>query len=97
MPATRGPTVPQFARRLAIETPEHVVLEIELAGPGSRGAELEAQVRARAGDAGGAIAALRPLAQEGRLDRSVLRADPAYLPIATDPAWVIFLNERLKE
>jgi uncharacterized membrane protein SpoIIM required for sporulation/uncharacterized RDD family membrane protein YckC len=36
MPATRGPTVPQFARRLAIETPEHVVLEIELAGPGSR-------------------------------------------------------------
>jgi uncharacterized membrane protein SpoIIM required for sporulation/uncharacterized RDD family membrane protein YckC len=36
MPATRAPTVPQFARRLAIETPEHVVLEIELAGPGSR-------------------------------------------------------------
>jgi tetratricopeptide (TPR) repeat protein len=68
-----------------------------LAGPGSRGAELEAQVRARAGDAGGAVAALRPLAQEGRLDRSVLRADPAYLPIATDPAWVSFLNERLKE
>ncbi len=36
MPATRGPTVPQFARRLAIETPEHVALELELAGPGSR-------------------------------------------------------------
>ena len=36
MPGTRVPTVPQFARRLAIETPEHVVLEIELAGPGSR-------------------------------------------------------------
>jgi uncharacterized membrane protein SpoIIM required for sporulation/uncharacterized RDD family membrane protein YckC len=36
MPATRAPTVPQFARRLGIETPEHVVLEIELAGPGSR-------------------------------------------------------------
>jgi uncharacterized membrane protein SpoIIM required for sporulation/uncharacterized RDD family membrane protein YckC len=36
MPRTRAPTVPQFARRLAIETPEHVVLEIELAGPGSR-------------------------------------------------------------
>ena len=36
MPATRVPTVPQFARRLAIETPEHVVLELELAGPGSR-------------------------------------------------------------
>jgi len=68
-----------------------------LAGPGSRGAELEAQVRARAGDAGGAVAALRPLAQEGRLDRSVLRADPAYLPIATDPAWVSFLNERLRD
>ncbi len=67
-----------------------------LAGPGSRGAELEARVRARAGDAGGAVAALRPLAREGRIDRSVLRADPAYLPIATDPAWVSFLNERLK-
>jgi tetratricopeptide (TPR) repeat protein len=65
-----------------------------LAGPGSRGAELEAQVRARAGDAGGAVAALRPLAQEGRLDRSALRADPAYLPIATDPAWVSFINEK---
>jgi uncharacterized membrane protein SpoIIM required for sporulation/uncharacterized RDD family membrane protein YckC len=36
MPATRAPAVAQFARRLAIETPEHVVLEIELAGPGSR-------------------------------------------------------------
>jgi tetratricopeptide (TPR) repeat protein len=65
-----------------------------LAGPGSRGAELEAQVRARAGDAAGAIAALRPLAREGRVDRSVLRADPAYLPIATDPAWVSFINEK---
>jgi tetratricopeptide (TPR) repeat protein len=65
-----------------------------LAGPGSRGAELEAQVRARAGDAGGAVAALRPLAREGRVDRSVLRADPAYLPIATDPAWVSFINEK---
>ena len=30
---------------------------------------------------------------EGRLDRAVLRADPAYLPIATDPAWVAFLAE----
>jgi uncharacterized membrane protein SpoIIM required for sporulation/uncharacterized RDD family membrane protein YckC len=36
MPDTRAPTVPQFARRLAIETPEHVVLELELAGLGSR-------------------------------------------------------------
>jgi tetratricopeptide (TPR) repeat protein len=65
-----------------------------LMGAATRGAELEAQIRARAGDAGGAVAALRPLTREGRLDRSVLRADPAYLPIATDPAWVSFLNEK---
>src|SRR5256885_1647204 len=36
MPAPRAPTVQQFARRLAIETPEHLVLELELAGVGSR-------------------------------------------------------------
>src|SRR5436853_558830 len=36
MPDTRAPTVPQFTRRLGIETPEHVVLELELAGLGSR-------------------------------------------------------------
>ena len=30
---------------------------------------------------------------EGQLDRAVLRADPAYLSIATDPAWVGFLAE----
>src|SRR6185312_4249221 len=36
MPDTRAPTVPQFARRLGIETPEHLVLELELAGLGSR-------------------------------------------------------------
>src|SRR5437588_144902 len=36
MPAPRALTVPQFARRLAIETPEHLVLELELAGVGSR-------------------------------------------------------------
>src|SRR5690242_4162323 len=36
MPAPRAPTVPQFAQRLAIETPEHLVLELELAGVGSR-------------------------------------------------------------
>ncbi len=65
-----------------------------LAGSGTRGAELEAQIRARAGDAAGAIAALRPLTKEGRLDRFVLRSDPAYLPIATDPAWVKFLSEK---
>src|SRR5205809_5777620 len=33
---TRAPTVPQFTRRLGIETPEHLVLELELAGLGSR-------------------------------------------------------------
>jgi uncharacterized membrane protein SpoIIM required for sporulation/uncharacterized RDD family membrane protein YckC len=36
MADTRAPTVPQFAQRLAIETPEHLVLELELAGLGSR-------------------------------------------------------------
>jgi Flp pilus assembly protein TadD len=65
-----------------------------LVGEGWRGAELEAQVRARAGDAAGAVAALRRLEPEGRLDRSVLRANPAYLLIATDPTWVAFINEK---
>jgi hypothetical protein len=59
-----------------------------------KSALLEAQVRARAADAAGAVQALRPLAREGAVDRSVLRADPAYLGIATEPAWVAFLNER---
>ena len=36
MPETRAPTVPQFTRRLGVETPEHLVLELELAGLGSR-------------------------------------------------------------
>src|SRR5256886_15838949 len=36
MPDTRAPTVPQFTRRLGIETPEHLVLELELPGLGSR-------------------------------------------------------------
>jgi tetratricopeptide (TPR) repeat protein len=57
------------------------------------GRELEAKLRARAGDAAGAVQALRRLAEEGRIDRSALRADPAYLPIAADPAWVGFLAE----
>ncbi|HUK20493.1 MAG TPA: stage II sporulation protein M [Gemmatimonadales bacterium] len=35
-PATRVPAGASFARRLDIETPEHVVLELELAGLGSR-------------------------------------------------------------
>jgi Flp pilus assembly protein TadD len=65
-----------------------------LSADGSRGAELEARIRARAGDAAGAVALLRPLAREGHLDRAVLRADPAYLTIATDPAWVAFINEK---
>jgi len=65
-----------------------------IVGEGWRGAELEAQVHARAGDAAGAVDALRPLEAQGKLDRSILRADPAYLPIATDPLWVAFLNEK---
>ena len=39
---TRAPSAPgaagSFARRLAVETPEHVVIELELAGMGSRAA-----------------------------------------------------------
>ena len=64
-----------------------------LVGEDWRKAELEARIQARAGNAASAVAALRPLEAQGRLDRSVLRAEPAYLPIATDPAWVAFLNE----
>ena len=64
-----------------------------LVGDGSRGAEIEAEIQARAGNAAGAVAALRPLEAEGRLDRSALRANPAFVSIATDPAWVSFLNE----
>ena len=67
----------------------------ELVGDSWRSDEVEARVRARAGDGAGCVAALRALEGRGtRVDRSVLRADPAYLPIATDPAWVAFLNER---
>ncbi len=64
-----------------------------LVGEDWRKAELEARIQARAGNAPAAVAALRPLEAQGKLDRSVLRAEPAYLPIATDPAWVAFLNE----
>jgi tetratricopeptide (TPR) repeat protein len=60
---------------------------------GPRRAELRAQIHARTGDAAGAVASLRPLADSGAVERSALRADPSYLPIATDPAWVGFLNE----
>ena len=65
-----------------------------LIGEDRRKSELEAQIYARAGNAVAAVAALRPLDGQGKLDRFVLRAEPAYLPIATDPAWVAFLNER---
>jgi tetratricopeptide (TPR) repeat protein len=63
----------------------------------SRRAELEAQIYARAGNAAATVAALRPLQDEGRLDRDALRADPAYVTIATDPVWVTFLAERVSE
>jgi hypothetical protein len=65
----------------------------ELLGGGTRAAVLEARVRARAHDAAGAVEALRRQEPEGELDREALRADPAYLPIATEPAWVAFVNE----
>ncbi|MCA1581170.1 MAG: hypothetical protein LC796_07180 [Acidobacteria bacterium] len=66
-------------------------------GEGWRGEELEAQVRARAGDAAGCVAALRRLESQRELDRFALRSDPTYLSIATDPAWVAFLNEKKKK
>lgn len=65
----------------------------ELVGEDWKKAELEARIYARANNAAAAVAALRPLEAEGKLDRMALRAEPAYLPIATDPAWVAFLNE----
>ena len=64
-----------------------------LVGDSSRRAELEAQIYARAGDAVATVAALRPLEGQGRLDRYALRADPAFVRIATEPAWVAFLAE----
>jgi len=67
-----------------------------LVGEDWRKTELEARIYARAGNAAAAVAALRPLEAEGRLDRSALRAEPAYLPIATDSAWVSFLGETPK-
>ncbi len=68
-----------------------------LVGESWRKVELEAQIYARSGDAAGAVAALRALEPEGKLDRASLRADPAYLPIATDPAWVSFLAEKQEQ
>jgi Flp pilus assembly protein TadD len=67
----------------------------ELVGESWRSDEIEARVRARAGDGPGCVAALRAMEGRGtKLERRALRADPAYLPIATDPAWVAFINER---
>jgi hypothetical protein len=64
-----------------------------LIGESWRRAELEAQIYARAGNASATVAALRPLEGLGQLDRYALRSDPAYLRIATDPAWIAFLSE----
>jgi tetratricopeptide (TPR) repeat protein len=58
-----------------------------------RGLRLQSQVYARAGDAKKAVAALHALESDGEVDREALRSDPAYLPIATDPAWIGFLAE----
>ena len=58
-----------------------------------RGVRLQSQVYARAGNAAKSVETLRILESEGGLDRESLRSDPAYLPIATDPAWVAFLSE----
>jgi len=66
-------------------------------GEAWRGEELEAQVHARAGDAPGTVAALRTLDAQGLVDRAALRADPSYLAIANDPAWIAFLNEKRKK
>jgi tetratricopeptide (TPR) repeat protein len=69
----------------------------QIVGGGLRGAELEARIRARAGDAAGTVAALRPLDAAGMLDRSILRKDPAYVAIATDPVWERFLAEKPRQ
>ncbi len=97
-----GPDPDALAIEAVIETnlghPDEALAAIrqarELVGGGARGSELEARVRARTADAAGAVAALRELEALGRLDREALRADPAYLPIAEDPVWIAFLNER---
>jgi tetratricopeptide (TPR) repeat protein len=79
----------------ASEAVPYVAEARRLVGEGVQGAELEARIRAKAADAAGAVAALRSLAREGLVHREDLRKDPAYLPIATDPVWVRFLNEEL--
>ena len=50
-------------------------------------------------DIGLSIAQIRQLLTldaQGLIDRSALRADPTYLPIANDPAWIAFLGEKRK-
>ncbi len=58
-----------------------------------KGVRLLSKVYARAGNTSKTVETLRVLESEGALDRENLRSDPAYLPIATDPAWVAFLSE----
>ncbi len=96
-----GPDPDTLAALAVVQTdlgdPEAAVRTIQaaraLVGEGWRKAELEAQIYARSGNALAAVAALRPIEAEGHLDRSALRAEPAYLPIATDVAWIAFLAE----
>ena len=100
--AATGPDPDTLGIEAAIETnlgfPDRALQAIrqarEMVGGGTRGAELEARVRARTGDAAGAVAALAARGSEGEPpDREALRSDPAFLPIANDPAWVAFLNQ----
>ncbi|MEP6993744.1 MAG: tetratricopeptide repeat protein [Acidobacteriota bacterium] len=98
---TTGPDPDTLATLAVVEAnlgdPARAVQAIEsaraLVGESWKKAELEAQIYARSGNAAATVAALRPLEVQNRLDRSDLRADPVYLPIATAPAWVAFLNE----
>jgi tetratricopeptide (TPR) repeat protein len=96
-----GPDPDTLATLAVVETnlgdPEAAVATIRAArallGESWQKADLEARIYARSGNAAAAVAALRPLEGEGKLDRAVLRAEPSYLPIATDPAWIGFLAE----
>jgi hypothetical protein len=76
------------------EAVESIAAARRLLGPGPKAAELEAKIRARASDAAGAVAALRPLVEKKTITRETLRSDPSYLPIAAAPEWVKFLNEK---
>ena len=99
-----GPDPDTLATLAVVETglndPTAAVATIQsaraLVGENWKKSELEARIYARSGNAAAAVEALRPLEGEGKLDRTVLRADPAYLSIATDPAWVGFLAEEAK-